>query len=112
MLLFASASATDELSPVPLIAAQKKRSLGKSILDFVLFSPQAIHILQFSKKHDSKMSLEVKERGVNRERGRAAEQASISEGISLSPRTGFPLGLSLFSLSRIKVIKEDVSTLN
>lgn len=42
---------------------------------------------------------------------RAAEQASVSEGRSLSPRTGFPLGLSLFSVSRMKVIK-DVSTLN
>lgn len=112
MLLPASASETDKLPPAPLIMAQKKMSLGKSILDFMHFSPQATHIPQFSEKHDSKMWSQVKERRVNRERERAAEQASVSEGRSLSSRTGFPLGLSLFSLSRIKVIKDDVSTLN
>jgi len=92
MLLPASASEADKLPLVPLITDQNTRSFGKTVLGFVLFSPQATPTLQLSENHESKMRSQVKERGVNRERERLAEQASVSEGRSLSPRTGFPLG--------------------
>lgn len=77
-------------SPSSFNHGPREKVSWKVHITLCVFSPEATHILQFSEKHDSKTWSQVKERRVNRERERAAEQASISEGTSLSPRTGFP----------------------
>lgn len=95
-----------QTSPSPFGHSTKEMVSWKVHAGLCAFFPLATHIMQFSEKRDSKMWSQVKERGVNGERERTAERASISEGRSLSPRTGFPLGLSLFFCLELRSLKK------